>query len=232
MKTLLYILLFNISTISFAQDPQLFENTWYLYEVMSTDLGTHYDVSNINPPISPYLDISEDLTFNGEGACNTFSGTYEFFPPNDLSSISFIATTNDCGIQQHNWFEYEYFSFISNGFWFSITQDNGGKVLSMSSPLMGYAIFKNYPLSTSDFQKNKFQLYPNPAKDKLFLSTTNLTENLKVKIFNIAGKILSNQTLELENQTSIDVSNLSSGMYFLNIKDENGNTAVKKFIKE
>ncbi|OAD91753.1 hypothetical protein A7A78_10880 [Aequorivita soesokkakensis] len=231
MKTLLYLLLFNISAISFAQDPQLFENDWYLYEVMSTDEGTLYDVSLISPSITPYLRISEDLTYSGEGACNTFSGTYEFFPPNDLSSISFIATTNDCGIQQHNWFEYDYFGFISNGFWFSITQDNGGKVLSMSSPLMGYAIFKSYPLSTSDFQKNKFQLYPNPAKDKMFLSATNPTENLKVKIFNIEGKLLSSQTLALEKQTSIDVSNLSSGMYFLNIEDENGNTVVKKFIK-
>ncbi|SRX72317.1 T9SS type A sorting domain-containing protein [Aequorivita antarctica] len=232
MKALLYILLFNLSAISFAQDPQLFENTWYLYEVMSTDLGTFYDVSLINPPISPYLDISEDLTFNGEGACNTFSGTYELFPPNELGYMSFTATTNDCGIQQHNWFENEYFSFIAGGFWFSITQDNGGKVLSMSSPLMGYAIFKSYPLSTSDFQKNKFHLYPNPATSELFLSSKNITGNLTIKIFNVAGKLLSNQTLELENQTAIDVSNLTSGMYFLNIEDESGKMVVKKFIKE
>lgn len=177
MKALLYILLFNLSAISFAQDPQLFENTWYLYEVMSTDLGTFYDVSLINPPISPYLDISEDLTFNGEGACNSFSGTYELFPPDELGYMSFTATTNDCGLQQHNSFENEYFGFIGGGYWFSITQDNGGKVLSMANPLMGYAIFKSYPLSNSDFQKNKFQLYPNPAKTELVLNSKNNVAN-------------------------------------------------------
>ncbi len=232
MKKLLYILLFNISAISFAQDLQLFENDWYLYEVMSNDLGTLYDVSLIEPPIVPYLTISEDLNFNGLGACNTFSGVYEFFPSNELSPLNFITTTNDCGIQQHNSFEDEYFGFIHGGYWYIITEDSEGKVLTLESALMGYAVFKSYPLSTSDFQKNKFQLYPNPAKDKLYLRATNTTANLKVKILNTAGKLLSTQKLELENQSSIDVSQLAAGIYFLNIEDENGNTTIKKFLKE
>ena len=42
MKTLLYILLFNISAISFAQDPLLFETNWFLMELT---------VDNTNIPI-------------------------------------------------------------------------------------------------------------------------------------------------------------------------------------
>ena len=232
MKTLLYILVFSISGIALAQDPQLFENDWYLYEVLSTDLGTLYDVSLINPPISPYLTIAEDLTFSGEGACNTFNGTYELLPSNELSSINFTASTNDCGIQQHNSFENEYFGYISGGYSYTITEESDGKVLKFESPLMGYAVFKSYPLSISDFQKNKFQLYPNPAKDKLYLRATNTTVNLKVKIFNTAGKLLSTKNIAIDEQASIDVSNFTNGIYFLNIEDENGNTTIKKFIKE
>lgn len=231
MKTLLYLLLFNITAISFAQDPQLFENDWYLYEVMTTDLGTYYDVSNINPPIAPYLSISEDLNFNGEGACNTFSGTYEFVG-DEFYPISFTATTDDCGIQQHNSFENEYFGFISGGYWYTIIPDNAGLVLSLANGIFGYATFKSYPLSTSEFEKNKFQLYPNPTKEKLFINTTSTTRNLKVKIFNLEGKLLSTQNLVFKKQTSIDVSQLSNGIYFLNIEDENGNKEVEKFLKE
>jgi hypothetical protein len=231
MKKLLYILLFNISAISFAQDPQLFENDWYLYEVMSSDFGTLYNVSLIEPPIAPHLTISEDLNFNGLGACNTFNGVYEFFPPDILSPINFTATTDDCDIQQHNFFENEYFGFIEGGYFYTITEDNEGKVLTLGNGIFGYAIFKSYPLSISDYQKNKFQLYPNPAKDKLFISAANPARNIKVKIFNTAGKLLSIQKLELENQSSINVSYLKSGIYFLNIEDENGNTEVKKFVK-
>ncbi|HET8803772.1 MAG TPA: T9SS type A sorting domain-containing protein, partial [Aequorivita sp.] len=156
----------------------------------------------------------------------------EFFPSNELSSLNFITTTNDCGIQQHNSFEDEYFAFISGGYWYTITEDSEGKVLTFESALMGYAVFKNYPLSTSDFQKNKFQIYPNPTKNELYLRATNTTANLKVKIFNAAGKLLNTQILELENQSSIAISQLATGIYFLNIQDENGNTTIKKFLKE
>jgi|GEM_PF-411451 hypothetical protein len=77
-----------------------------------------------------------------------------------------------------------------------------------------------------------FSIHPNPAKNELFITAQNTTGNLKIKIFNIEGKLLSNQNIALTNQTSIDVSSLTSGIYFLNIEDKNSNTTIKKFIKQ
>jgi len=88
---------------------------------------------------------------------------------------------------------------------------------------------------TAGLNDNKaatYSIHPNPAKNELFITAQNTAGNLKVKIFNIEGKLLSTQTLEIANQTSIDVSQLVSGIYFLNIEDENGNTTTKKFIKQ
>lgn len=45
------------------------------------------------------------------------------------------------------------------------------------------------------------------------------------------GKLLKTQKITLQNQTFIVVSNLSTGIYFLNIESENGLSEVKKFIK-
>ncbi len=233
MKTLLYILIFHISAISFAQNPQLFENTWYLYSMQATDMDPIYIVAEIEPSINPYLIINENLEFDGEGACNSFMGLYEYISSYDeFGAIEFIETGADCGLQLHNSFENDYFAFISGGFWYTITQDGAGSILTLANAIFGYAIFKSYPLSVSDFSKNKFQLHPNPAKNELFLNSKNPTGNLKLKIFNIEGKLLSTQTVAIQDQTSIDVSNLSSGMYFLNIEDENGNKAIKRFLKE
>lgn len=86
-------------------------------------------------------------------------------------------------------------------------------------------------LGVTDLEGLNFNLYPNPAKNKLFLSSKNTTANLKLKIFNLEGKFLSTQNEESENQIYIDVTQLMSGIYFLNIEDENGNTTIKKFIK-
>ncbi len=87
-------------------------------------------------------------------------------------------------------------------------------------------------LGISSQEDTLFSIYPNPAQNELFITSKNTLGNLSLKIFNIEGKLLSTQTLEVVKQTSIDVSQLKSGIYFLNIEDENGNITIKKFIKE
>ncbi|MCG2417624.1 T9SS type A sorting domain-containing protein [Aequorivita sp. F47161] len=84
----------------------------------------------------------------------------------------------------------------------------------------------------NDNSSSIFTIHPNPAKNELFITAQNTTGNLKIKIFNIEGKLLSTHNLEVANQTSIDVSSLTSGICFLNIEDENGNTTIKKFVME
>ena len=105
-------------------------------------------------------------------------------------------------------------------------------MLFLDNGVFGFATFKSYPLSISELKKNEFKLYPNPVTDKLFLNATNTAANLNIQIFNIEGKLLSIQDVALQDQKAIDVSQLKSGIYFLNIEDQNGNTAVKKFIKD
>jgi hypothetical protein len=80
--------------------------------------------------------------------------------------------------------------------------------------------------------KHQFSIYPNPVKQTLILNSLNGMGKVNFKIFSTEGKLLSTMSLDFENQTSIDVSNLSNGIYFLNIEDESGNTITKKFIKE
>lgn len=77
-----------------------------------------------------------------------------------------------------------------------------------------------------------FSLYPNPVGESLVLISPASIGNTNLQIYDIQGKLLSAQNATFEKQVSIDVSNLSSGIYFLNIKTENGNVEVKKFIKE
>lgn len=69
---------------------------------------------------------------------------------------------------------------------------------------LGIAVAENF----------NFHLYPNPAKNHLVLTSKNTTGNLKVKIYNPEGKLLRTQNVTSEKQVSIDVSQLSSGIYF------------------
>ena len=68
-------------------------------------------------------------------------------------------------------------------------------------------------------------IYPNPAKDQLFIETA--TEIEEVSVYDIYGR----EQLAVRSQQSINVSELSDGVYFVKVKSEN-NEIVKRFIKK
>ena len=71
-------------------------------------------------------------------------------------------------------------------------------------------------------------LYPNPAGDVLFLATEmNVKE---IAIYDIYGRTVSQQVNMTTRQQVIDVANLETGIYFINIKTDKGNI-VRRFIK-
>jgi hypothetical protein len=73
---------------------------------------------------------------------------------------------------------------------------------------------------------NSFKyLYPNPAKDILFVSNTNKIS--KISIFSTNGKSI----LEIKNdKKDIDISDLSAGVYFARIKLFSGDIHIEKII--
>lgn len=76
-------------------------------------------------------------------------------------------------------------------------------------------------------------VYPNPVTTVLIVTSPDtISRNFKAEIFTMDGKTVLSKILSFEKQASIDVSNLSSGIYFLNIENGKGRVEVKKFIKE
>jgi len=239
MKKLLYILLFNISAISFAQDPQLFENDWYLYKITIDNVD--YLPPNLGDVDLNFHTFTENPYRFFTGFCDGIDVALTYDNQNTQLSLEdnpgFLI--GSCFFPESNLFNDQYFSIFyqnlaqaKNPFSYIITTNGSGKALEISNPNGNAAFYGNTPLDIRKFDETQFSIHPNPAKNKLFLNATNTTGNLTLKIFNIEGKLLSTKNVTLENQTSIDVSSLTSGIYFLNIQDQNGNTEVEKFIKE
>ena len=70
---------------------------------------------------------------------------------------------------------------------------------------------------------NEFILYPNPVNDLIFIESQQRVE--RVKIFNLQGQLINE-----ESTNSFVVSELKSGLYFVQVTIE-GKTITKKFIK-
>lgn len=79
---------------------------------------------------------------------------------------------------------------------------------------------------------NVFTLSPNPTNALLNISSGKVINgNVKIEVIDAFGKILISKDYQGINQTSINVGDLSSGIYFVKIISGE-NTSTKKFIKE
>ena len=78
------------------------------------------------------------------------------------------------------------------------------------------------------------RLYPNPARDKVaFLITLNQKEELFISVQNILGYTLKEEILKAEkgeNEFPLNISGLASGIYFVKVINDNGQSSVKKLI--
>ena len=73
-------------------------------------------------------------------------------------------------------------------------------------------------------------IYPNPVNDKLYIETE--VEIKEINVYTITGVIVGQQSTDNGQQTlSIDMSDLNSGVYFVEIKTNEGNI-VKRIIKK
>ena len=78
--------------------------------------------------------------------------------------------------------------------------------------------------------EDNFNIYPNPDNDRLYIETE--VEVEEVVVYTITGVVVGQQTTVNGQQTSsIDVSNLNSGIYFVKVVTENGEV-VKRFVKK
>jgi hypothetical protein len=83
---------------------------------------------------------------------------------------------------------------------------------------------------TDNENENKFVLSPNPANTQVSIKTTNGSIIDDVKLYNIAGQNMLH-TGEFKELTSIDISNLPNGIYFMEILAQNKVSRTKLVIR-
>jgi hypothetical protein len=79
-------------------------------------------------------------------------------------------------------------------------------------------------------QKSQFLLYPNPASDKITIETTATPTQSQLSILNLNGEEVLTRSL-IKPKTQIDISNLSSGVYFMRLTSDK-TVEVGKFVKD
>jgi hypothetical protein len=78
-------------------------------------------------------------------------------------------------------------------------------------------------------EKNILTLYPNPSSDFVSLRLSSLATIKSVEIYNVVGSLVYKQ---LSNTPTIDISELTNGIYFIKAMDSNGKVYTCKLVKQ
>lgn len=96
---------------------------------------------------------------------------------------------------------------------------------------IGWNVDPNYnDVNNIQNSNSEFQIYPNPVTDEFRVSGSEFRLGNSISISDLAGRILLQQNIS-EQENKIDVSNFTSGIYFVELKTESGNS-ILKFVKE
>ena len=78
-------------------------------------------------------------------------------------------------------------------------------------------------------QTGSVSIYPNPARGVVTVNSPSVDANSSLSIADITGKIVKTQAIT-DKQTKVNVSNLTSGIYFISIQSAEGKTTKKLII--
>ena len=86
------------------------------------------------------------------------------------------------------------------------------------------------PLISTNISSSSFSIYPNPARDVIIIETEK-AELLILNIFDYSGKNI--KEIQLWQNQDIDISDLSSGMYYIQVYNNNQSfVESRRLVKE
>ena len=244
MKKILFSLLFFSSLVS-AQELSTFlkDKTFELQhfikdeDVVELDFKNPYDPSDNTYRRRPYIVFTlEDSFLKADiiGYCNITFATYSF--QNNFLKVEERGgtTLSDCGGDE----ETDYFTHLTGNFYLQNLPEKVYYSFSENEKILTFWVNENHKmvfqqrvLSVKDFSLyDAISIYPNPSEDILKINYLNDSFKIsKIKITDFQGRTIAYKTKEFN---SIDIKNLSKGIYFLKVETEENLSTLKKFIKK
>lgn len=139
----------------------------------------------------------------------------------EIAEVAMIITTDN--INGKDLAYYNNIVFIS-----SVTAvDSSGNEIDLNEGIDS-AWIEFEPTVISEIQQFDLQMHPNPASKKLFVKSSDaLLKGIKIR--NVIGAIMREDKLSNEHKAELDLSDVSNGVYLIEIETNKG-TAVKRVL--
>lgn len=227
----------------YAQDPQLYDHTWYLTKItiddidyIPSDYGYYPNILFTEFEGIYELSFADPLNISCSYEIFDFQSNPNRFDINanamsclpDQTCLNAGDPEDPCSIIFGN--HALIYNEKSSPLTYEI-EDNGDDIytLEIINNQGNKAYYLSEFLTIEDFNLNEITFFPNPTDSILYFSS-NFNQEIQTNIYNLEGKILQNQTIDVLS-TQMDVKHFSPGLYLLVIESETGERVTKKFIK-
>lgn len=121
-------------------------------------------------------------------------------------------------------------TFTGSNNFTSFGEDINGELYITNSNTI-YKIIDSSLASSVSFENGGFAIYPNPVKDSFTITNTNNILTKQIQIYDITGKlVLTKDINENKDYYTISVEKIKSGIYIIELKDNNGKKFSSKLI--
>ena len=231
MKTIYILIVSCISFGTYAQDPELFDDLWYLHNLI-IDNEDNVPNSSLNASVRFFENGENPDEFILQICSDFYSGTLEFnLQETEFSILSCCTSGSEiCGDGEY---QDLYYGFYENNqdfpFTYILTNDGTNSSLEITANNGDRAIYGDAPvLEIENFELENIIIFPNPIQDQLFVNATVQLE--KASIYTVNGKLVAEHTMP--HIAVINTSDLSQGLFFITIEDIEGNKVTKKLVKK
>lgn len=147
----------------------------------------------------------------------------------DSTIGSYCSPTATINVTPNTYYYYELGS-VNHSTLTSVTSATMQSISSTLTSITNFSVIVNSCLVLNVNESNinhTISIYPNPAKNLLLIQTSADYSLIESSIFDVTGKLIMSDNYP----TSIDVSELNSGIYFIKVTTDKGEFK-QKFIKE
>lgn len=184
----------------------------HVYLMKSTDGGTNWsdpcDIMSVDPSL-PYEGVYCSL------AKNVLGGNLYMIYQRDLFPGFGVSNDEDAA---------------------NLDQENEIVFFKISTSDIGNCASIDVGITEKSDLVNNVNLFPNPASNAATIEISlNEASKVDINIINSVGQLLMTKQVNATsglNKVSLDINNLSSGMYFYQVNTSNSKTITKKFVVE
>ena len=126
---------------------------------------------------------------------------------------------------------FDYYVPATGVYYLGFNYTSPSQTATNNGALLLDAVSVSIPLSREDFLSSNFGVYPSPASDIITVSNKNNVSVNSISIVDLNGRVLNQSRYTNQSKILINISNLSAGIYIMNINTVNG-IATKKIIKK